>query len=192
MKKVIIVFCLISLFITSGCADNKKQNNQPDITQIRSICKLATLKTYYHNVAKSTKTAGTKLSNIGEKDREFWMEYTGYATIGIDMSKVEMTIKGDNVTITMPKPEIMDIGYLEETIDIISTDDSFINKNKITAKDQTKAIKTAQEKMKKTVKDNTGVMLSAQTRAESLIENYVKKLGEISKVDYKIIWNYLE
>ncbi len=64
--------------------------NEPALSQVRSICELATLECYYHNVAKSTKTKGTGLAHVGEKERKFWIEYTGVARIGIDMSDVNM------------------------------------------------------------------------------------------------------
>ena len=40
--------------------------NAPDIAQIRTICELATLECYYHNVAKSVKEKGSGLLHIGE------------------------------------------------------------------------------------------------------------------------------
>ena len=75
MKKMIIfVVALILCFNVSGCGENTVVK-EPDITQIRSICNLSTLECYFHNVAKSKKEAGSFL----EKDREFWIEYTGTA-----------------------------------------------------------------------------------------------------------------
>ena len=37
--------------------------NKPALSQIRSICELATLECYYHNVEKSAKTKGTGLAH---------------------------------------------------------------------------------------------------------------------------------
>lgn len=63
--------------------------NKPALSQIRSICELATLECYYHNVEKSAKTKGTGLAHVGEK-KKFWIEYTGVAKTEIDMSDVNM------------------------------------------------------------------------------------------------------
>ena len=39
--------------------------NKPALSQIRSICELATLECYYHNVEKSAKAKGTGLAHVG-------------------------------------------------------------------------------------------------------------------------------
>lgn len=191
MKKIklLIVTTLIFCFILSGC----KQNNnvivkEPDITQIRSICNLATLECYYHNVAKSKKVADSWF----KKDREFWIEYTGIAKIGIDMSKVNMEISGNNITVTLPNAELLDIDIRENDLNeesYIKSADGWI-RNKITADDQTAAINSAQIEMSESVKSNKSLLLNAQDRAKELIENYIKKLGEISNIEYQIKWVY--
>lgn len=187
--KLLIVTILIFCFMLSSC----KQNNnvivkEPDITQIRSICNLATLECYYHNVAKSKKVSDSWF----KKDREFWIEYTGIAKIGIDMSKVNMEISGNNITVTLPNAELLDIDIRENDLNeesYIKSADGWI-KNKITADDQTAAINSAQIEMSESVKSNKSLLLNAQDRAQELIENYIKKLGEISNIEYQIKWIY--
>lgn len=193
MKKtnLLITTILIFCFILSGC---KQSNNvivkEPDITQIRSLCNLATLKCYYHNVAKSKKTADSWF----KKDREFWIEYTGIAKIGIDMSKVKMEISGNNIAVTLPNAELLDIDICENDL----SGDSFKKsadgwiKNKITADDQTAAIYSAQTEMVENVKNNRSLLINAQYRAKKLIENYIKNLGEISDIEYQIKWIYAD
>lgn len=190
-NKFLVVSTLFFCFLLSGC----KQNNnvivkEPNITQIRSICNLATLECYYHNVAKSNKVAESWF----KKDRKFWIEYTGIAKIGIDMSKVNMKISGNNITVTLPNAELLDIDIRENDLNreaYIRSADGWI-KNKITADDQTAAINSAQIEMVESVKSNKSLLLNAQDRAKELIENYIKKLGEISNVEYQIKWVYKE
>ena len=98
MKKRVTLLIINMLMITgicTACSEKKQAVNEPDIAQVRNICNLATLECYYHNVAKSVKEAGSGLWHIGEKDRTFWIEYTGTARLGIDMSKVSMKIEGE-------------------------------------------------------------------------------------------------
>jgi len=101
MKKKIITLSLIGILLISllsGCGKSEDKeaakSTEPDIMQVRSICKLATVECYYHNVAKSEKPAGTGIWHFGEKDRQFWIEYTGTVKLGIDMSKVQMKVNG--------------------------------------------------------------------------------------------------
>lgn len=194
-KSVIFIISVLILVTLSGCATKKKAEvKEPDIAQIRNICNMATLQCYYHNVAKSEKAAEKGISHWGEKDRKFWIEYTGIANLGIDMSKVQMKIEGTDIEVTLPTAELLNISIDEQTLN----DNSYLssanglNKNEITADDQTAAINEAQQKMKETVQGNTALLLSAQNRAKVLIENYLKQLGEVSDIEYNIKWNYVD
>ncbi len=197
MKKITFILCLfLILCTTTGCTQKEtKPVNEPDITQIRSICNLATLECYYHNVAKSVKKAESGFTHIGEVDRKFWIEYTGIAKIGIDMSKVNMKIEGEKVTVYMPSAKLLSIDISERDLNedsYIASGDSWFNKNKITAEDQTNAINNAQANMAESVKNNSTLLLNAQTRAQDLIENYIVQLGEMSEIQYQIVWEYEE
>ncbi len=193
MKIVRAITLFIALLMLTSCAGAKKAPKRPDTTQIRSICELATLECYYHNVAKSVKTAGSGFTDIGEKDRKFWIEYTGTAKIGIDMSKVCMKVEGTRVTVYLPNAELLSINIKEQDLNedsYISSGDSWFNKNKITAEDQISAINNAQNEMKISVESNTALLLTAQSRAQDLIENYINLLGELSGISYEIQWIY--
>jgi len=140
MKKNTALFFAAILLITvfSGCASKVTDISikEPDILQVRNICNLATLDCYYHNVAKSVKTTPSGITHLGEKYRTFWIEYTGVARLGIDMSKVEMKIHGTDIELNMPKATVLSITIDKQTLG----EDSYIaspdglNKNKITAK----------------------------------------------------------
>ena len=192
MKKffsIILLLTIISAFASCG-KSVEMPAKEPDINQIRSICNLATLECYYHNVAKSEKKAGTGFTHIGEKDRQFWIEYTGIAKIGIDMSEVQISLNDTNVKIFVPEAKLLSITISDKDLNensYISSDDN-VNKNPITANDQSKAIAKAQKGMEQSVIENKTLMLSAQTRAKDLIESYVLKLGSLSDITYNIEW----
>ena len=191
MKRIFALFVLILIIngTFTGCS-SKASVKEPDISQIRSICNLATLECYYHNVAKSHKESDSWM----KKDRDFWIEYTGTAKIGIDMSKVSIEVNDDTVTVTLPPAKLLSTNILEKDLNensYIHSADGLI-KNKITADDQTAAINAAQNEMKKSVENNSSLLLNAQSRAQKLIENYIKKMGSFSGIDYKIKWIFLE
>ncbi len=168
--------------------------NVPEITQIRTICELATLECYYHNVAKATKEKGSGFTHWGEIDRTFWIQYKGTAKIGVNMSDVAMTTENGVYTITIPKAEILSITVDPESF----TEDSYIfsedgwNPNHITADDQTRAIEAAQSNMRETVLNNSALLLNAQNRAKKLIENYIDQLEAASNTNFVVRWNYAE
>ena len=60
---------------------------QPQEVQIKNICQLATMEVYFHNVAKAVKPADTGILGFNQVDRRFWVEYSGTATVGIDMNR---------------------------------------------------------------------------------------------------------
>ena len=76
MKKIIsmILMSIICISFTACIFDEQVKEITPQASQMKSICELATMECYYHNVAKSTKTKGTGLTHVGEKERKFWIE----------------------------------------------------------------------------------------------------------------------
>lgn len=187
MKKKIITLSLIGILLISllsGCGKSEDKeaakSTEPDIMQVRSICKLATVECYYHNVAKSEKPAGTGIWHFGEKDRQFWIEYTGTVKLGIDMSKVQMKVNGTDVTVTIPEAEVQQVNVDDDSYNsdsYIFSEDG-INKNEITAEDATGAVENARNEMIKTAEENTALLVNAQERAKKMIENYIMQLGE--------------
>lgn len=189
MKKILSIVMLLALTVSiSACNTNKKT---PNLEQVKAICELSTLKCYYNNVAKSEKKKGTGITHMFEADREFWIEYEGCANIGIDMSLVEMVIKNNDIFITLPKAEVVEIGIVDETLNNDSykiSKDSFWNKNKITTEEQQAAVAKAQKKMEETIKENDLIFKNAEKRAKDLIENYIIELGKTSNTTYNIEW----
>lgn len=183
--KYIFVCLLVALCVT-GCKSKQTLEEKPEITQIRAICDLATLETYYHNVAKIKKD-GVLL----QKDRVLWIEYTGIARIGIDLSEVDMKIEGTTVKVDLPKAKLLsvNVSQIDKDSYYYSEDNKLFFKNEFTAEDETKAINDAQNNMKNDVENNAQLLNRAQDRAKDLIEKYIKELGNLSGLDYKIEWN---
>jgi len=175
---------------TSGPVQEAVNVSAPDIAQIRSICELATLECYYHNVAKSVKEKGTGLTHIGEKERVFWIEYSGIAKFGINISKVSMEINDAQVVITIPKAELLGMsGYTFTEDSYISSEDG-LNKNPITAQNQTEAIAAAEADIEQKFAHDDAMLMRAQDNAKKLIENYIRQLEQVSGAEYQITWHY--
>ena len=209
MRKLIFIIMIAFTFLLCSCEYNPSQNSKdeadskqtseevtteakvdikPNITEIRSICNLATLECHFNNVAKSTKSPGTGLSHLGEPEREFWIEYSGVLKIGVDMSRVKITIAEDTITVNMPNAEILsykaDSKSMSETI---STPDS-INSNPISSEDKTVAMNEAESQIRENIENNTTLLATSKEKAKALIENYINKIGEETGVDYAIVW----
>lgn len=192
IRKVILLFLVLTLsFACISCAktDEQKRTIEPQVSQMKSICELATMECYYHNVAKySEKDAEGIL--FWKKDKRFWVEYSGVVKLGIDVSLVTVEVEEDIVTITIP-----DATVLGEKVDEASlTKDSYIVDVKsadIDAEDQTKAFRFAQDNMVKAAAEDKALLASAQQRAQTLLEEYVKNIGNAVGKEYSIKWKYI-
>lgn len=189
MKKIIsVILIAVMSFSLVACSNNKEM--EPQAAQMKSICELATMKCYYHNVAKymHDDVAGALW---WKKDRKFWVEYSGVVTIGIDTSLVKIEVDDENVTITIPPAKVLGCKVDEKTL----TEDSFIiakNSAKIEAEHQTEAFKDAQAKMKEDASNDTVLLANAQQQAQKLLEDYVNNIGDCTGKTYNIKWVYLE
>lgn len=172
---------ILSIAILSSCSfKNAKAQTVPDIDQIKRIIKLTTVKVSYNNLAKSVKLKPTGLTHIGEKDRPFWVEYTGNAYLGVDLAKVNIKQEGKKIIVSIPDAEIIGSPSIDEkTFDeksyVLSKDS--INSNPITMEDQKAAISDAQNKMKENILANESLRNKAKNEAKAIIKKYVEEIG---------------
>lgn len=194
MKKFFALFLTTLFMLCTGCGGKVQEESsvsiQPQEAQMRSICELATLQCYYHNVAKyNEKDASGAL--WWKKDRNFWIEYSGTVTIGIDVSKLKIEVDDEIINISLPPAEvqgcIVDENSLTEDSFIVAKDSADVN-----AEHQTAAFAEAQEKMKQAAESDTTLLENARQRAQQLLENYINNLGEYVGKGYEINWIYLD
>ena len=127
MKKLLVSIMLILMTLSlAACGDKKEEektaNMEPEVTQMQSICELSVMECYYHNVAKYYEEDAEGFL-FWEKDKKFWIEYSGIVTIGVDASLVSMEVDGTTVTITIPEAEVLQCEVDENSL----SKDSFIS-----------------------------------------------------------------
>ncbi len=195
MKKIIaLVLSLVMCFSLASCSSGNESSvpekiPEPEITKMRSICELATMECYYHNVAKFYEEKAESFLWF-TKDKHFWIEYSGVVTIGIDASLVNVMVEDEKVTITMPPAKVLGTKVDEATLDhrsVIVANDSAA----VTAEDQTAAFKEAQREMQNVASNDMTLLKSAQQRAQKLIEDYVSNLGKTVGKEYYVTWLYV-
>ena len=175
------------LLFTAGC--EKKEQEQPKEelkeSQMQAVCELATLETYYHNTAKFTHAEKVLWWGTTTK---LWIEYSGVVRVGVDISDVSMTVKDDLVRITMPEATVLSYKVDESSL----TEDSYLVGKEglwasdVTADMQKKAFSEAEEKMKETAENDKSLLLQARQRAETLLEEYVRNIGELQGKEYQV------
>lgn len=193
MKKLMCI--LISAVLTlslAACSDTEPApvDMEPKTSQMKAICELAVMDCYYHNVAKyEMKDAEGFL--WWTKDKNFWIEYSGVVTLGVDVSRVTVEVDGTKVTISIPAAEVLSC-----TVDSSSlTEDSFIvaqDSAAIEAEDEVYAFADAQAKLEETASQDTALLVSAQQQAQQLLEDYITNIGKATGKSYSIEWIYLD
>ena len=195
MKRIIAILLMIaSLLALCACGDASvpPATEEPQITQMRTICELATMDCYYHNVAKYyEKDAEKGILGLGKKDKKFWVEYSGEVTIGLDATLVALQVSGDQVTITIPPAKVLGAKVYSDSL---SNDSYIIDKDSadITAEDQTRVFENAQADMLAQASNDHLLLFNAQQRAQMLLEDYVTNIGNAIGVTYQINWIYLD
>lgn len=188
-RKKMVCLLVISMLCIGGCGDkNQKKEEEADFSAISSVCELATLKCYYHNVAKSETEASGLFKWLGKGYKKIWTEYSGIVELGIDVSKVsvEKPTADGVVKVTIPDAEILSVDLDEDSMGEPLTDTGFMTK--ITKEEETEALAEAQNHMEETAKENGNLLNQAKERAKSLIEGYVKNVGEQIGKEYTIEW----
>lgn len=193
MKKLMCI--LISAVLTlslAACSDTEPApvDMEPKTSQMKAICELAVMDCYYHNVAKyEMKDAEGFL--WWTKDKNFWIEYSGVVTLGVDVSRVTVEVDGTKVTISIPAAEVLSC-----TVDSSSlTEDSYIvaqDSAAIEAEDEIAAFSVAQADLEATASQDTALLASAQQQAQQLLEDYITNIGKATGKSYSIEWIYLD
>lgn len=193
MKKLMCI--LISAVLTlslAACSDTEPApvDMEPKTSQMKAICELAVMDCYYHNVAKyELKDAEGFL--WWTKDKNFWIEYSGVVTLGVDVSRLTVEVDGTKVTISIPAAEVLSC-----TVDSSSlTEDSYIvaqDSAAIEAEDEIAAFSVAQADLEATASKDTALLASAQQQAQQLLEDYITNIGKATGKSYSIEWIYLD
>lgn len=192
MKKVLaLILVVVTLLVCAGCGKAEVPvKMRPNVSQMKSICELAVMDCYYHNVAKF-KEEGVSGVLWWQKDKHFWIEYSGIVRLGIDASLVNMEVDDTKVTITIPEAKVLSCKVDSSSL----TEDSYImdkDSVAITAEDEVKAFTEAQRQLEESASGDHALLSAAQQRAQALLEDYITNIGNAVGKEYTIIWVYLD
>ena len=189
LKKAAVAVVLVACLAGGTFAYRYYKTEEADFSKINTICELATMKYYYHNVAqKETEASGRFkwLLNTGYK--KIWVEYSGIAELGIDVNKIEISKPNRKgvIEIKMPEAEILNKDFDIESVGEPLTDAGFFTK--ITKEEETEIFAKAQENMMNAVESDNTLFEQARERAKELIEDYIKNVGKEMGKEYTVKW----
>lgn len=194
---LIAVICL--LVIPSGNRE-PKTINLSEYSSVNTICELATLRSFYHNVAMYEKEpdGGNKFVNdvllwpfggytkIGYK--QFWLEYSGIVETGIDASKIKINGPDANglVEVYVPEAKVFSV-YADEAslTEPVSENGWFTT---ISGKEKTEAFATAQAAMRQEAENDQSLLRRSRENAKLLLERYIVNTGKQMGANYSVKW----
>lgn len=180
---------LLLLLCGCGAKEEEQTEKKPEISisDMRAVCELATMECYYHNTAKLDSEKKVLFWNTSKK---LWIEYSGIVKLGIDVSRVDMKVDGNVVTIAMPEAEVLscDVDETSLTKDSFYSETKGLGSGKVGAEEQSQAFEAAQKEMRAVVEQDEALLLQAGDRAKILLENYVKQIADAAGVTYEVRW----
>lgn len=190
IKLLTLSFVMFNLF---GCQkDISAVKKDLELKEMRSIAELATVECYYHNVAKSDEPTNKSFFEFWKKNNiRFWVEYDGIVQIGIDATKLQVSVDGSQVKISLPTAHVLNAKVNPDSL----SKNSFYydpNSEKPNEASEREAFNQAQQNMKLAAESNTALLSNARENAKELLENYVNTIGEATGIKYNIEWIYLE
>ena len=192
MKRgIVLLLMVIMLYSAVACGQmSKPLDMEPKISQVKSICELAVMECYYHNVAKFNQENVEGLL-WWQKDKHFWIEYSGIVKLGIDVSLVNMEVVENQITITLPEAKVLgckvDSASLNKESYIVDIDSAAIS-----AEDEIEAFKEAQRQLEENASNDHALLAGAQQQAQTLLEDYITNIGNAIGKEYSIQWIYLD
>lgn len=190
ITKTWMLIVVTGVLCLTGCG---KETKTADFSGVTSVCELATLKCYYHNVAKAeTEASGMFAKWLKTGYKKIWTEYSGIIEYGIDISQVTVSEpdKDGVVTVTIPDAQVLNVDVDEDSLGAPLTDTGFLTS--ITTEEKTTTLAGAQEAMEQQAKENTEMLAQAKARAKTLIEEYIKNVGEGIGEEYTVEWKDAE
>lgn len=172
---VLAALVAVCAFATAGCSEKPKP--QPDFSNAQAIAELSTLDVYSHNVTKLSKP-GSWFFNHGYK--KTWYEYSGVITLGIDASKVKIGQPNEHNVVTVQIPQAQILG--EADVDDSSFTDPITERGFLTddfsAEEKAQAFSESQNDMLNKIASDDQLLSRARARAKTILEEYVKNVGE--------------
>lgn len=192
-KQSVAAACVTALLLlTTACGKAKEPALPlPQEEQVKTICQLAVLECEYHNLAKYQDGQKVERFLWMTKGKRFWVEYSATAVLGINADQVSMELQGDVVSITLPRARVLNC---KVNGDSLSKDSYIVDKDSapVTAQDEVRAFKDAQDSLQQTVEADGDMLDLAQTRVEDLLRNYVNSLAKATGTEYQVEFHYIE
>ena len=178
---IALVFFFVGKLWPSG-EEPTKMTSDLLSQQIQNISELAVVEYNYTNIVKFENQATFYGWKVPFTTKSFIISYDGKIKVGIDMSLVEVKIKGKNISVSVPEAKILSHEIDEKSIEIFDETKNIFNQISIT--DYNQFAIDQKDKMETSVKEK-GIIKESQEKTEKVITSFIKSSYQLSD-DYKI------
>ena len=188
MKKLRIAIAAIAVIalIAVGFLAARLLDKEPKVTvdatsieeRLSRCSSLTTARLDYRGMIKYSEG---EIQFINKKG--FSMIYDAQIKAGIDLSKADVSVSGDKISITVPEPEIQDITIDSDSLEFY--DEQLALFNWTDKEDTTKAIAYAKEDAQAKA-EQTDILSQASAQAETVIETLFAPLTEENSYQLEI------
>ena len=187
ITSILFLMLIIALIFFAGMkfAD---RNSEPEISstalaqQLQEVNELAVLDYNYTKVGKFENSLKLNGWSIPLTKKSFLLTYAGRIQAGVDMSAMEVNMKGKKILVSLPEVRILNNVLDEKSIEVYDETKNIFNPISIND------YKTFAAKQKERVEDEAienGLLSEAATKAQSTIRKFLQMIPGI-KDDYTI------
>lgn len=188
---VIIIIALVFFFVGKLWPSNEEPTKlTSDLLsqQIQGISELATVEYNYTNMGKFENQVTFYGWKVPFTTKSFIVSYDGKIKVGIDMSQVEVKIKGKTISISVPETKILSHEIDEESIEVFDETKNIFNQISIT--DYNQFAIDQKETIEQNVKEK-GLLEESQKKVEDVLKTFIKSSYQLSD-DYEIEINVIK
>lgn len=194
MKKIIktilglILICFIGIGIFFAGSHYADTHNKTEITssmiesRLEDADDLVTTKYYYTHIGKYQNSLSLNGWKIPLTQKNFLLQFDGEIHAGIDLSQVEVNVKGNEIIVNTPKIKVISNSIDESSIQIYDEDNNIFNPIKVS---DYKKFAVQQKKLALKEAKKKGMMKKASTSAKKTIKNLINTIPDV-KDNYTI------
>ncbi len=197
---LLCLLVVVGILVFPNSSNKSKNVGLSEYSSVNSICELATLKSFYHNVVVYEKKpeGAEKILNdvllwpfgnvvkIGYK--QLWLEYSGIVETGIDASQViihEPDINGV-VEVFVPDAKVLNVYADEMSLSEPLSESGLFTT--ISGKEKMDAFTAAQNAMKQEAENDQSLKKRSKENAKRLLEQYIINMGKEMGTVFSVKW----
>ena len=188
MSVVIAALLVILILPVDRLFEKENVDTELEYDDVYTICELATLRSFYHNTGIYSGTGNDLLDLVNTWTpagwvfefgyEEYWIEYAGIVEYGVDASEIRISQPDENgvVTAYMPDADVLNVTADEDSISVVVENSGLLNS--VSTETKAEIYQAAQQGMSTKAAEDTKLISQATKNAKSLVENYIKEIGD--------------